>query len=104
MGPRAGRDSPPGKADEPLYRSPVRVDFWFHPGCPWTWVTSRWLLEVAPQRDLDIHWRSFSLTLLNGCADVPQQYRARAEVGETIDHRAGKNPWVKFEVRGRRNH
>jgi hypothetical protein len=57
----------------------MRIDFWFHPGCPWTWVTSRWLLEVAPQRDLDIHWRSFSLTLLNGCADVPEQYRARAE-------------------------
>jgi hypothetical protein len=42
-------------------------------------VTSRWLLEVAPHRDLDIHWRSFSLTLLNGCADVPLQYRERAE-------------------------
>jgi len=57
----------------------MRVDFWFHPGCPWTWVTSRWLLEVAPQRDLDVHWRSFSLTLLNGCADIPEQYRSRAE-------------------------
>jgi hypothetical protein len=57
----------------------VRVDFWFHPGCPWTWVTSRWLLDVAPQRDLDVHWRSFSLTLLNGCADVPRAYRDRAE-------------------------
>ncbi len=57
----------------------MKVDFWFHPGCPWTWVTSRWLLEVAPHRDLDIHWRSFSLTLLNGCADVPKQYRDRAE-------------------------
>lgn len=57
----------------------MRVDFWFHPGCPWTWVTSRWLLEVAPQRDLDIHWRSFSLTLLNGCAHVPRRWRDRAE-------------------------
>jgi 2-hydroxychromene-2-carboxylate isomerase len=57
----------------------MRVDFWFHPGCPWTWVTSRWLVEVAPHRDLDIHWRSFSLTLLNGCADVPRKWRARAE-------------------------
>src|SRR3712207_9286763 len=56
----------------------MRVDFWFHPGCPWTWVTSRWLVEVAPHRDLDIHWRSFSLTLLNGCADVPRQWRERA--------------------------
>ena len=57
----------------------MQVDFWFHPGCPWTWVTSRWLLAVAPQRDLDIHWRTFSLTLLNGCADVPRRYRDRAE-------------------------
>ena len=57
----------------------MRVDFWFHPGCPWTWVTSRWLLEVAPHRGLDVHWRSFSLTLLNGCADVPLRWRDRAE-------------------------
>ena len=42
-------------------------------------MTSRWLLDVAPQRGLDVHWRSFSLTLLNGCADVPRQYRERAE-------------------------
>lgn len=57
----------------------MRVDFWFHPGCPWTWVTSRWLLAVAPRRDLDVHWRSYSLTLLNGCAEVPAVYRVRAE-------------------------
>ena len=42
-------------------------------------MASRWLLDVAPQRGLYIHWRSFSLTLLNGCADVPRQWRARAE-------------------------
>jgi hypothetical protein len=35
---------------------------------------------------------------------VGATYRARAEVGDTVDHRAGKNPWVKFEVVGRRNH
>ena len=64
--------------------STLRVDFWFHPGCPWTWVTSRWLLDVAPERDLDVHWRSFSLTLLNGCADVPKQYKDRAEGAHDI--------------------
>ena len=31
-------------------------------------------------------------------------YRARAEVDDTVDHRAGMNPWVRFEVAGRRNH
>jgi hypothetical protein len=81
VGRRAGRfDGPLRKVRTSHSIVPsVRIDFWFHPGCPWTWVTSRWLLEVAPQRDLDIHWRSFSLTLLNGCADVPHQYRDRAE-------------------------
>jgi len=31
------------------------VDFFFDPGCPWTWVTSRWLVEAATERDLTIH-------------------------------------------------
>lgn len=83
MGRRAGQvdsaSNEGGYATVSLASPLMRVDFWFHPGCPWTWVTSRWLVEVAPQRDLDIHWRSFSLTLLNGCADVPRRYRERAE-------------------------
>jgi hypothetical protein len=37
------------------------LDFFFDPMCPWTWMTSRWISEVAPTRDLDITWRVFSL-------------------------------------------
>jgi Mycothiol-dependent nitroreductase Rv2466c len=37
------------------------VDFFFDPMCPWTWMTSRWINQVAPVRDLDITWRVFSL-------------------------------------------
>jgi 2-hydroxychromene-2-carboxylate isomerase len=37
------------------------VEFYFDVSCPWTWMTSRWMTDVAPQRDLDITWRTFSL-------------------------------------------
>ncbi len=41
------------------------IDFYFDPICPWCWITSRWLREVAPQRDLTVRWRSFSLHVKN---------------------------------------
>ncbi len=37
------------------------VQFYFDPVCPWTWITSRWLVEVAEHRDLRITWNQFSL-------------------------------------------
>jgi hypothetical protein len=37
------------------------VTFYFDPSCPWTWITSRWLVDVAAQRDLEITWAPFSL-------------------------------------------
>jgi hypothetical protein len=36
------------------------VEFYFDPVCTWSWVTSRWLVEVAPRRGLRLYWRSFS--------------------------------------------
>jgi 2-hydroxychromene-2-carboxylate isomerase len=44
----------------------VRVDFFVDPACLWTWLTSRWLVEVAPQRHLDLQWRPYSLLLRDG--------------------------------------
>ena len=58
----------------------MRIDFWFDPACPWCWRTSRWLLDVAPHRNLDIRWHSISLLEKNGGAEnIPEQYRARVQ-------------------------
>ncbi len=48
----------------------MTVDFYFDPACPWCWVTSRWLVEVAESRDVQINWRSFSLLLKNDGNDA----------------------------------
>ncbi len=47
----------------------MKVEFYFDPSCPFCWVTSRWLLSVKNQRDLNITWRPFSLAMKNGELD-----------------------------------
>lgn len=58
----------------------MQVTYYFDPLCPFTWRTSRWLTKVAPERGIDIHWRPFSLAILNGgLANAPEQWRPMAE-------------------------
>ena len=66
--------------------SPTTVEFFFDPGCPWTWMTSRWLIDAAGQSNIDIQWRSLSLGVLNAGREVPEQYRAAMAAG-TAAHR-----------------
>jgi protein-disulfide isomerase-like protein with CxxC motif len=41
------------------------VEFWFDPICPFTWRTSRWLVDVAARRGLTVDWKLMSLGVLN---------------------------------------
>ena len=43
----------------------TKIEFYFDPCCPFCWITSRWLLQVAAHREIDITWRQFSLALKN---------------------------------------
>ena len=66
------------------------VEVFIDPSCPWAWVTSRWIVEVAPERDLSVTWRSYCLEIRDdyGVAPtVPEAYRQQALDGHAVSHR-----------------
>ena len=60
----------------------MQLDFWIDPACPWCWLTSRWVEDIAEDRDLDVRWRSISLLFLN---DPPVGSSYHAGVVRTHD-------------------
>lgn len=55
--------------------TPTRVDLYFDPACPFAWVTSRWLHEVAGHRPLTIRTHPIGQHLVNAGRDLSAAYR-----------------------------
>jgi hypothetical protein len=65
----------------------VDVEFFFDPICPFAWITSRWVLEVAELRDISIEWRFIALAIVNEGTDYstfPAAYPALHGVGRSM--------------------
>ncbi len=64
------------------------VEFFWDPLCPWAWITSRWVAEVARQRDLKVDWRFISLRFLNAekfeAADADPKFVAALGTGTKL--------------------
>jgi hypothetical protein len=58
------------------------VDLWFDPTCPWTWLASRWLLEVETVRPVKTSFHVMSLSLLGQGNDALGPVRVALAVGE----------------------
>jgi len=66
------------------------VEIFVDPSCPWAWITSRWMKEVAPQRDLVVTWRSYCLEIRDDygvAATMPEHRREAAIAAHALSHR-----------------
>ena len=66
------------------------VEVFVDPSCPWAWITSLWIKDVAPHRDLSVTWRSFCIEIRDdyGVAPtMPEERREAAIAAHAISHR-----------------
>lgn len=60
------------------------VAYHFDPLCPWTWRTSRWLVDVTGRLGLPLSYRAFELSDGAPLDAVPDQYRAGARASRSF--------------------
>lgn len=63
--------------------SPADIHFYFDPVCPFAWLTSRWVNQVAEQRDYEVDWRFISLRIVNKDIDYDSHFPPEYEEGHT---------------------
>lgn len=59
------------------------IEFFWDPVCPFAWLTSRWVEEVAAQKNLKVDWRFISLRLINKDKDYDTHFPPGYEFGHT---------------------
>jgi hypothetical protein len=52
----------------------VDLEFFFDPICPFAWITSRWVHEVAAQQDYSVRWRFIALSVVNEGKDYGSEF------------------------------
>jgi hypothetical protein len=62
----------------------MELEFFLDPICPWAWLTSRWVVEVSRQRDLNIWWRFICLRMVNAEREMEAAHVARHTMGQKL--------------------
>jgi predicted DsbA family dithiol-disulfide isomerase len=57
------------------------VEFYWDAVCPWCWITSRWMVDVSQQKDIQVHWKFFSLKKINEGRDLPERFKISHGIG-----------------------
>ncbi|MEE8301695.1 MAG: DsbA family protein [Candidatus Tectomicrobia bacterium] len=57
------------------------VDFYWDAVCPWCWITSRWMEDVAEQKSIHVNWKFFSLKKINEGREMPERFRISHAIG-----------------------
>jgi predicted DsbA family dithiol-disulfide isomerase len=88
------------------------VDFYWDPICPWCWITSRWMVDVGSQKQIQVNWKLFSLKKINKGRDIPEHFKILHEIGlralrvaAAVSKKYGNDGLAKFyTVMGTRYH
>ncbi len=80
-------------------RMTADLHFYFDPVCPFAWMASRWVHEVAAQRTYEVDWRFISLRILNEAVDYDERFPPGYEAGHTAGLRM-----LRMAARARQEH
>lgn len=67
--------------EDPMIR---RVTLYFDPACPWTWQTSRWLVDAAAAHDVPVEYAALELTDGEPIDELPTDRRDAARASRAF--------------------